>query len=106
VCGELTGGLGRELEAPAEEIDGEGRSSGGLFVAAMLRGRVGAEERCEVLGSSGSPFIGRRGREWRGGRGGGGEVGGAAINGVRVWAAVSEGEGEGPGQWSGAAAVP
>jgi hypothetical protein len=46
---ELTGGLGREVEAPAEEIDGEGRSSGSRFVAATLRGRVGVEERCGVL---------------------------------------------------------
>jgi hypothetical protein len=66
-CGELTGGLGREVEAPGEEIDGEGRSSGGLFVVATLRGRVGAEERCEKLGSSGSPFIEPRGE----GEGGG-----------------------------------
>jgi hypothetical protein len=35
-CGDLTGSLGREVEAPVEEIDGEGRSSGGLFVAATL----------------------------------------------------------------------
>jgi hypothetical protein len=69
-CGELTGGLGREVEAPAEEIDGEGRSSGGLFVEATLRGRVGAEERCDMLESSGSPFIGPRGEEEGGGRGG------------------------------------
>jgi hypothetical protein len=53
-CGELTEGLGREVEAPVEEIDGEGRSSRSLFVAATLRGQVGAEERCEVLGSSSS----------------------------------------------------
>jgi hypothetical protein len=37
-CGELTEGLGREVEAPAEEIDGEGRSSSSPFVAATLRG--------------------------------------------------------------------
>jgi hypothetical protein len=59
--GEAHPGAGGEGTAAEEEIGGEGRSSGGLFVAAMLRGRVGAEERCEVLGSSGSPFIGPRG---------------------------------------------
>jgi hypothetical protein len=69
-CGELTECLGREVEAPAEEIDGEWRSSGGLFVAATLRRRVGAKERCEMLGSLGSPFIGPRGEGEGGGRGG------------------------------------
>jgi hypothetical protein len=39
---ELTGGLGREIQAPTEEIDDEGRNSGGLFVVATLRGWVGA----------------------------------------------------------------
>jgi hypothetical protein len=59
---ELTGGLGKEVVTPEQEIEVGHRSSGGFFVAAALRERVGAEERCGVLGSSGSPFIGRRGK--------------------------------------------
>jgi hypothetical protein len=66
-----------------KRIERRGRSSGDLFVAAMLRGRVGAEEGCEGLGSSGSPFIGWRGSGEDGRGGAGRSVASAAINGAR-----------------------
>jgi hypothetical protein len=36
--GELTGGLGREVEVPTEEIDGEGRSSDSVSLVRRCRG--------------------------------------------------------------------
>jgi hypothetical protein len=51
---ELTGGLGREVEAPAEEIGGEGQSFGSVSLGRWCRGEeeIRGAVRCKegVLG--------------------------------------------------------
>jgi hypothetical protein len=49
---ELTGGLGREVEASAEEIGGEGRSSGSVSFVQQCRGEE--ELRGAVRGREGA----------------------------------------------------
>jgi hypothetical protein len=59
---ELTGGLGREVEAQAEEIIGEGRSSGSVPWCGGVEERRSSGERSGKEGSSGAPYIGGEGK--------------------------------------------
>jgi hypothetical protein len=87
---ELTGSLGREVEAPVEEIGAVRRSSGGSSSAAPLHMREREGKWCGVKRRWCSFFIGRRGKGRRRGEavagarrpainggGGGSESGGA-----------------------------
>jgi hypothetical protein len=59
---ELTGSLGREVEAPVEEIGAARRSSGGSSGVVALCTRERKEKWCGVKRRSCCPFIGRRGK--------------------------------------------